>query len=243
MKLKIIGTSCTWFERLNTSYVIDNDIIFDVPNGNYKPIIKYTDISKLRCIIISHFHTDHFADFRIIATLIMRHFEKYGRTENLRVYAPKGILEHLTSIAKITYSGIDECSEEALTEHIDFFDLEDGFEFEEGDYKIKAYKMEHGAPESYGFTFTDKEGKVVAFSGDTKMCDNLHMLLEKADHAFVEMASTTSHRSHLSIAEFEELENKYKNAKFYPVHTSDKCQQYAIENGMNYVNDGDELLL
>ena len=84
MKLKIIGTSCTWFERLNTSYVIDNDIIFDVPNGNYKPIIKYTDISKLRCIIISHFHTDHFADFRIIATLIMRHFEKYGRTAPLK---------------------------------------------------------------------------------------------------------------------------------------------------------------
>ncbi len=243
MKLKIIGTSCTWFERLNTSYVIDKDIIFDVPGGNYKEIIKYTDISKLKSVIISHFHNDHFADFRVIATLTMRHYEKYGRTEKLRVYSPKGILEHLVSIAKLTYSGLDECNEESLTEHIDFITLEDVFEFEEGNYKIKAYKMEHGAPETYGFTFTDKEGKVVAFSADTKMCDNLHKLLENADHAFVEMSSTVSHRSHLSIAEFEELEKKYKNAKFYPVHTSDRCQQYAIDNGMNYVNDGDELLL
>ena len=103
--------------------------------------------------------------------------------------------------------------------------------------------MEHGRPETYGFTFTDKEGKVVAFSADTKMCDNLHKLLKKADFAFVEMSSTVPHRSHLSIAEFEELEKKYKKAKFYPVHTSDKCQEYAIKNNMNYVNDGDELLL
>ena len=26
--------------------------------------------------------------------------------------------------------------------------------------------MEHGEPETYGFTFTDKTGKVVAFSAD-----------------------------------------------------------------------------
>ena len=243
MKLKIIGTSCTWFKRLNTSYVIDDYIVFDVPTGNYKPIARYTDIAKLKCVLISHFHTDHFADFRIIATLTMRHFYDYGRTEKLRVYAPKGILEHLVASAKMTYSGPDECSEEALTEHIDFIELKDGFEFSEGDYKIKAYKMEHGAPETYGFTFTDKEGKLIAFSADTKMCDNLHLMLKKADYAFVEMASTIPHRSHLSIAEFEELEKKYSKTKFYPVHTSDKTQEYAIENGMNYVNDGDELLL
>ena len=242
MRLKIIGTSCTWFERLNTSFVIDKDIVFDVPNGNYKSISKYTDISKLKCVIISHFHTDHFADFRIIATLFMRHFEKFDRVEHLRVYAPKGIVNRLTEIAKLTYSGLDECTEESLTKYIDFIELEDGFEFEEGDYKIKAFKMEHGAPETYGFTFKDSTGKVVAFSGDTKMCDNLHKLLENADFALLEMSSMVQHRSHISIAEFEELQKKYTNAKFYPVHTSDECQEYAIKNNMNYVNDGDELL-
>lgn len=243
MKLKIIGTSCTWFKRLNTSFVIDKDIVFDVPSGNFKMIARYTDISKLKSVIITHFHTDHFADFRIISTLTMRHFYDYGRTEKLRVYAPKGILENLIATAKLTYSGPDESSLESLTEFIDFIYLENGFEFEEGDYKIKAYKMEHGAPETYGFTFTDKKGKVFAFSADTKMCDNLHKMLEKADFAMVEMSSTVPHRSHLSIAEFEELEKKYKNVKFYPVHTSDECQEYAIKNKMNYVNDGDELLL
>lgn len=241
MKLKVIGTSCTWFERNNTSFVIDKDIVFDVPDGNYKLISKYTDISKLRCVLITHFHTDHFLDFRIIATLIMRHFEKYGRTENLRVYSPKGIVEKMVQMAELSYSGNDEKDADSIKKHIDFIEIEDGFEFEESDYKIKAYKMEHGAPETYGFTFTDKDGKVFAFSSDTKMCDNLHKMLETADYAFVEMSSTIPHRSHLSINEFVELEKTYTNAKFYPVHTSDACQKYAIENNMNYVNDGDEL--
>ena len=73
------------------------------------------------------------------------------------------------------------------------------------------------------------------------MCDNLHKMLETADVAFVEMSDTKLHRSHLSVGEFLEIEKKYKNAKFYPIHTSDACQKYAIENNMNYVNDGDEL--
>ncbi len=243
MKLKILGTSCTWFKRLNTSYVIDDDIVFDVPNGNYKEISKYTEISKIRCVLISHFHTDHFADFRIIATLFNRHFERYQRTEKLRVYAPKGVIQHMIDIAELTYSGDDECEESEIRRCIDFVELVDGYEFEEGDYKIKAYRMEHGAPETYGFVFTDREGKVIAFSADTAMCDNLHKMLEKADFAFVEMSSTVPHKTHLSIADFESLEKQYKNAKFYPVHTCDRCQNYAIENGMNYVNDGDELLL
>ena len=211
MKLKIIGTSCTWFNRLNTSYVIDDYIVFDVPFGNFKPISRYTDISKLKCVLISHFHTDHFADFRIIATLTMRHFKDYGRTENLRVYAPKGILNQLVTAAKLTFSGPDECSEESLTEYIDFIELKDGFEFNEGGYKIKSYKMDHGVPETYGFSFTDSDGKVVAFSADTKMCDNLHLMLKNADYAFVEMASMVYSNTHLSVNEFQKLEKEYKN--------------------------------
>lgn len=241
MKLKVLGTSCTWFVRNNTSFVIDDEIVFDLPSGNYKLLEDYIEIMKTNCAIISHFHSDHFGDFRILTTKMSRHFEKYGRTEKFRVYGPKGIVQRIIDVNRLFCAAPDETNERSLTEHIDFFELEDGFEFEECGYKIKAFKMEHGIPETFGFTFTDKNGKVVAFSSDTKMCDNLHKLLEKADVAFVEMSSTVAHKTHLSIAEFEELEKKYSNAKFFAVHTSDKCQEYAIKNGLNYLNDGDLL--
>lgn len=242
MKVKVLGTSCTWFVRNNTSFVIDENIVFDLPSGNYKLLAAYTKTMATKCAIITHFHSDHFGDFRILTTEIMRHFDKYGRTENLRVYAPKGIVQKIIETNNLFCAGIDECNEELLREHIDFIELSDGFEFEEGGYKIKAFKMEHGRPETYGFSFTDSDGKVVAFSADTCMCENLDKLLEKADFAFVEMSAKTEHKTHLSIENFLSLSKKYNKTKIYPIHTSDACQKYAIENGLNVVNDGDEFV-
>ena len=40
MKVLAVGTGCTWFERNNTSFIIDDKILFDTPSGSYKDIIK-----------------------------------------------------------------------------------------------------------------------------------------------------------------------------------------------------------
>ena len=243
MKVKVLGTSCTWFVRNNTSFVIDDDIVFDVPSGNYKLISDYTDTMKIRCVLISHFHADHFGDFRVIATEIMRNSERYGRKEKLRVYAPKGVIDRLIDCNKVFIGAADECEPQKYINKIDFIELEDGFEFQEKGYKIKAFKMEHGLPETYGFSFEDESGKVVAFSSDTAMCENLHLMLENADFAFVEMSATSPHKTHLSTVEVVELINKYQNTKIFPIHTSNKTQDFAVSNGLNYLNDGDELVL
>lgn len=243
MKVNVLGTSCTWFTRNNTSYIIDDDIVFDVPSGNYKFIAKNTDIEKIRCVLITHFHSDHFGDLKIITTEFLRHFENFGRNEHLRIYGPKGIAQKIIDANVVFCSAEDEKSMEKLTKYIDFIELEDGFEFEEGEYKIKTYLMAHGAVETFGFTFEDKNGKVVAFPADTTVCDNLHNMLENANVAFVEMSAVKPSLSHLNVDDFDMLSKKYSKAVFYPIHTSDLSQDYAIEKGykFNYLNDGDIL--
>ena len=240
MKVKVMGTSCTWFKRENTSYVIDDEIIFDVPNGTYKNLIKVMDLEKTKCVLISHLHTDHFFDLRIIVTRFLRDFK--DRPEKLRIYAPKGTAETLIEINRLVYGGFDECSEEYVKSKIEFFELSDGFEFEEGSYNIRAYKMNHSILECFGFTFTDKKtGTVVGFSSDTAMCDNLHKMLSVSSYAFVEMASMEKCKTHLCCEEFEFLMAKYDKCKMFPVHTSDVCQEYAENNGLNYLVDGQTL--
>lgn len=239
MKVKVFGTSCSWFKRNNTSFLIDDDIVFDVPSGAYKYISRETDITKLRCIIITHFHSDHFADFHLFATNYMRFLHK-GRKEKLRVYAPKGILDLLVNINKLMFGGVDECDKEQLSANVDYIELFDGMTFEEGEYKITAYKVEHGRPETYGFSFCDKNGKIVSFSADTARCENLDKMLQNADYAFVEMSAPTQHKTHLSIEDFENLVKEFSNTKIFAIHTCDECQEYAIKNNLNYVNDGDE---
>ena len=79
MKVFAVGTSCTWFTRNNTSFIIDDKILFDTPAGSYKDIITKIDILKLDAIFISHFHADHFGDFPVFATRFMRYSERVGK--------------------------------------------------------------------------------------------------------------------------------------------------------------------
>ena len=114
MKVFVVGTACTWFKRNNTSFIIDEKIVFDTPSGSYKDIIKQIDIFKLDGIVISHFHADHFGDFPIFATRFMRESEKQGRTKKLKVYGPKSVLEKLIALNSVLGGADDECDAELL---------------------------------------------------------------------------------------------------------------------------------
>ena len=241
MKVNVMGTSCTWFARNNTSFVIDDDIILDVPEGTYKDLIKVVDLEKLRCVFISHLHSDHFLDLHIITTQVMRFPGE--RTEKLRVYGPKGLLDTLIQLNTLLYGAPDEQSKELLQKNIEYIDLENGMEITEGEYNITAYKMEHGAPETYGFIFKDKTGMVVGFPTDTAVCDNLHTILSQSKYAFLELSANSKHPTHICVDEYVSLVEQYKNAKIFTVHTNNKTQKFVEENGYNALHDFDVLNL
>jgi len=193
----------------------------------------------LKCVLISHMHTDHALNLHAITTRHIR--EKHGRVEPLRVYAPKGSFDILLDMNKLFYGTEDEITKERYRGFVEFIELEDGMSFVEGEYTITAYKMEHGKPETFGFVFKDKKGVVVGFSADTKVCVNLHKILEQSNYAFVEMSATKELPTHISTKEFVELVKKYDKVKMYPVHTSDSAQEFAVQNGLNYLEDGSVL--
>ena len=241
MIVDVIGTSCTWFKRKNTSFVLDKKFVLDVPEGAYKDILNVVDnIYNVDTVLISHLHTDHALDLHIFTTRFMR--EKHELQKPLKVYCPKTTFDRILGLHKLFFSAADECSKEAYDGRVEFIDLSDGLEFELGDYKVKVYEMTHtNKLECFGFTFTDKSGVTIGFSADTAVCDNLNKLVEASDYAFVEMAAEKKHPAHICIEEFEELQRKYPNVKMFPVHTSDRCQQYAVEHGMNFLQDGQVL--
>ena len=241
MKVNVMGTSCTWFTRNNTSFVIDGDMFLDVPEGSYKNLIQVADLEKLKCIFISHMHSDHFLDLHIITTQVMRF--PGSRTEKLRIYGPQGLLDKLIQLNTLLYGAPDEQSKESLCKNVEYIDLYDGMEIREGEYNITAYRMEHGAPETYGFTFKDKAGVVVGFPTDTAMCDNLHKILSQSKYAFLELSENSKHQTHICVDEYVELVNKYNKTKIFAVHTNNKTQKFVEENGYNALHDFEVLNL
>ena len=141
MKVYLVGTSCTWFKRNNTSFILDDKILFDTPDGSYKEIIRKMNIFDVKSVYISHFHSDHFTDLQIIATRFMRESERNGVVDKLNVYGPKGLLDHLVDFNKTVFAGCDECNKESLTKRINFIEVGDGDEFavDDGDGSVRPW--------------------------------------------------------------------------------------------------------
>ena len=242
MKVYVVGSGCTWFERKNSSYILDDNMLLDMPEESYKKIIGLIDIFKLKTVFITHFHTDHFFGMHILITRIMREWKERKMKHRLKVYGPKGTLERLVMINKVVFGGDDECDPKALSEPIDFIDVQDGDEFEENGYKVKVFALDHGKVYSQGYIFEDKNGKVVAFTGDTKDCKRLHEMLDESNVAFVDMALVKPWNSHLDAKSFQKLEKEYPNCKMIAVHTSDESLEYAKKHGISATNDDDEYI-
>ena len=243
MKVFVVGSGCTWFQRNNTSFILDDKILFDTPSGSYKDVIKNIDIFKLDAIIISHFHADHFGDFPVFATRFMRESVAMGRNQKLKVYGPKSVLEKLISLNTLLGGAKDECDKEMLQKHIDFIDVGDGDEFAVAGYKVKVYQVDHGHMYCQGYTFEDAKGKVIGFTGDTRECDGLLNILSQSNIAFVDMAALKPVPAHLDVKRFMELQKKYPKCKMYPVHMSDETKKFAEENSLDVLNDFDEIII
>ncbi len=243
MVVDVLGTSCTWFERKNTAFLLDKKILFDAPAGSFKDLIKLVNIFELEAVVISHFHCDHFGDLHCIAAQIMRHSEKMGRKKKLKIFGPVGIGQRLMDFNKLQECHPIECELENFTDTIDFIEVVNGSKFELDNYVVEVYEMAHGIV-CHGFIFTDKKtGKRFGFTADTAVCDNLYKMAENSDYLFADMAApaTGIHKAHTSYDEFVELTKKYPNVKMFPVHTCDANQERAKETGLNALEDGQVL--
>ena len=95
MKVDVIGSSCSWFVRNNTSFVIDGHILFDISSGNYKQIIRKYNIFDMDNLIVTHWHSDHIGDIKILSTMFLRAKKRGAINKKLKVYTFAGFDEFL----------------------------------------------------------------------------------------------------------------------------------------------------
>ena len=63
MKINFIGTGSIGAKQMSASALIDEEILIDMPNGVVKKIKQLNyDVSKIKVILITHLHGDHFLD-------------------------------------------------------------------------------------------------------------------------------------------------------------------------------------
>jgi len=234
IKVTFIGTgNMKSRTRANNSILVD-DLLFDCGMGTVKQIERLGYNTKdINYVVISHFHPDHILD---IQGLILARRIRNETVSKLYIIGPVGLKEVLNKLVLLTGSNdIDALAKQA---NLEFIELTPNETVSLGETNLTAYEVDHGDMKpSYGYLL-EKADKVIGYSGDTVICDNLHKMSEKADYMLVDAHSLETRAGrHATFKEVKDLADKYPNCQFYAIHRSD----YEVKDPgkVNIPIDGD----
>lgn len=214
MKVKVVGNGISWVSRPNSSFVVNDEMLVDTPQGSTKFMLEEVDFSKIKYILITHFHSDHFMGLHLIYE-----FVKNRRiSHRVKVIAPKTAYRRLRQMFKLTEN--DHPKSEIFS-FFEFFELKPNMNLKVGDYSIQTFKTKHNVKYCLGYVLSYKNGTPVGFTGDTAYCNGLIELIESSEVIFLDTSSKDIGDRHLSAGEVIALKKKYNDKKFYSVHVSE----------------------
>ena len=234
MKIDVIGSGAIFTKYNSASYLIDDKILLDVPNGTCKKLMSMKkDIHEIRNVIITHFHADHYFDFPF---LYLNQMSDEGKTT---VYCDKDESYKLYDLVKLGFPHIADI----MNEHISY-NFEN--EFKIGKYKVKKVRVEHQEMiNCYGYIFDDGNKKI-GFTGDSNLCDGSIYLASNCDYLISDCSYIEGKKSHLGIDNLLELLNKNSNLKIFTSHMNDDVREYLNKEKIDRItplNDFEEINL
>jgi len=214
MNVKVIGNGHSWTNRTNTCFMVNNEMLIDTPQGSSKAMLGYVDFTKIKYVLITHFHSDHFIELHLICD----YFRNNKLDHKVKIIGPKTLLKRLLKIYKLTDT---IRTKKSLEQRFEFVELNPGKNIQFDTYKITTYKTDHNLKYSLGYVVSDGEVKV-GFTGDTSMGKGLIEIIDSSETIFIDTSGKEKSNKHLCVSEVKEIIKKYPSKKFYSVHVSDE---------------------
>ncbi|SIS23742.1 cyclic nucleotide-degrading phosphodiesterase [Williamsia sterculiae] len=124
-------------------------------------------------VILSHLHADHCLD--LPGLLVWRRYAPTPATDRAALYGPPGTAQRIGAASSEFPGEIDDVSDT-----FDVLPWVDGQQVRLGGMAILPRTVAH-PPSTVGLRITGPEGEVLAFSGDSGVCDTLVELASDAD--------------------------------------------------------------
>ncbi len=234
MNLKIIGSASMFTKHNSASYLIDNKILVDIPNGTCKELRRIgVNPNNIENVLITHFHGDHYFDmpFYLLGKVVNKEID------NSNIYCSKDGIKKIKTSLKISFpNSIKKIHEHTNINYITTknFDLDK--------YKVQKIPVDHGDMKpAYGYIFLNNN-KCVGFTGDTSLCDAVEYMASACHHLICDCALVEGNKKHMGIDNIIYLANKYKKCEFLLSHINDKTREelknISVEN-ITILNDGD----
>ena len=235
MKVKVLGTGTTYTGFNCAGILVNNDTLFDIGPGTIKQLLKDGHrLLDIKYLVVSHLHFDHIWDFPIlVCNNILNDWEHV-----LKIYGPKGLYAKLEDIIKAANLDSKSLMMEYLKKSCKIHVVTDGFEEEIGGNIVKAYRMDHGVVEAYGYNINHE----LSYTGDTGFCENVQALAENSTHLICDCSCVEGIATHMGINDLNMVAAKNPSLKIIPVHFRVGTREVLEKSNpynFKFVKDGD----
>lgn len=171
------GNAFTPNGRYWSSFLLNGRYLFEAP-PTLLPHLKRLGVSltDIRTVFISHFHGDHFLGLPL---LLLEYLHVTPRREDLYIVGPPGVEEMMERLAEMAFPNLSHADAGYQRRYLE---VEPNRQQTVDDVCFQAFPMKHsrGKLASFGYRL-QLAGKVLAYTGDTELCDELFALAAEAD--------------------------------------------------------------
>ncbi|MFC4556537.1 MBL fold metallo-hydrolase [Georgenia faecalis] len=159
------------------------NVLLDLGSGAFGALLGHLDPAELDMVVLSHLHADHIVD--MTGLQVYRRYHPAGALRPVRVLGPDDTARRIRAV-----SGDED--DEDLSAEFAIETFAPGTVVEVGPLRIEPFEVEHPLP-AYGVRVTgpreDGTGEgVLAYTGDTDLCEGLGPLARGADLLLAEAA-------------------------------------------------------
>ena len=174
MQLTVLGCAGTFPGPASpcSGYLVEYDgyrLVMDLGAGALGNLQRHCDLRDVDAMYVTHLHADHCID--LVAYFYARRYHPQGMPPTLPVYGPPGTRHRISS-------AFEEPPVDGLDEVFDFREPGPGT-YQLGPFSVTSAKVNHPI-ECHGLRI-EAGGKVLTYSGDTAVCDEIVDLARDAD--------------------------------------------------------------
>ena len=229
-------------ERACAGYLVrtDTPFIVDMGHGTFSNLCKAADRSDIGTIIFSHPHADHYGDFIAFFQNAI-HESKDKKRKDLDVIAPKGMKGIIDSM--LSFPGLAEGRFKTAVRETS------GETFSIGKAKIISKEVRHVDSLHCNGYRIEHRGKALAYSGDSRLCDEVVALCKNADVAILDCSVPKGFpkghhlgRNHLGVLGCGEVARRANVKKLVLSHIYPACDGHNLVKECREVFDGDVIV-
>jgi ribonuclease BN (tRNA processing enzyme) len=191
--------------RYWSSFLLNGRYLFDAP-PTLLPHLKRMGVppTDIRAIFISHFHGDHFLG---LPFLLLEYLHLTPRREDLHIVGPPGVEKMIEGAAEMAFPNLSRADAGYQRRYLE---AEAHREQMVDDVCFQAFPMKHANRELASFGYRLRlDGKVLAYTGDAQLSDELYLLAEGADVLVLDCNySQGEGPEHVSFSEVPEIRGR-----------------------------------